>query len=64
MDGEELKKKFNDLILKNREQKQQINSLLEAMGRIPQMGGPINVQVQQAVVEPAVVRSDKIQPMA
>ena len=61
---EELKQLFVDMVEENREQKKQINSLLEAMGNIPNLGAPLNVRVQAPVADPVATRSDKTQHMA
>ena len=46
---------------KSNHQQNQITQLLEAIHRMPGIQGPINVQVQPAPQDPAIIRADKLQ---
>ena len=64
MATEQIMEMFASMIEENKEQKKQINNLLEVMSKVPGVGAPVEVRVEQAPPNAVIVRSDKIQRMA
>ncbi len=64
MATEQLMEMFASMMEENKEQKKQINNLLDVMSKVPGVGAPVQVRVEQAQPNAALVRSDKIQRMA